>query len=150
MAIANIGELLDHTTRFEAHLSDYYAAICERTPDNDVKLFTYYLSRHRRDLAAVLNAVTARDLARVRRIGLPALAYRPEDAFGPLNADPAAVTGRALAQAVVGYHRELTALYRTILKLPVDSRARALLERLVRLEERSIRVPETMLTSDYF
>ena len=151
MANASIGSLLDDTGRFEARLAKYYAAIRDATPDNDVKLLTYYLSRHRRDLIAVLSGLPARDLARARKIRLPDdLAFAPVDAFGALERSPAKVKGLDLLKSVVRYRQPLLNRYRRVLVLPLSPRAKAVVRSLVRLEQQNLGIPEEMLTSNYF
>jgi hypothetical protein len=151
MAIVSIGSLLDRARRFEARLAKYYAAIRDETADNDVRLLTYCLSRHRRQMDVVLKDFRSRGLARVRKIRLRSpVDFRPQDSFGGLDTPPAEVKARDLLQSAVRYHAALSDLYKHILEQSVSDEASGLIEGLIRFEKSDSIILEELLASDYF
>jgi hypothetical protein len=151
MAIVTIGEILDRGRDFETRLEAYYAEIRDCSTDNGVRLLTYYLARHRRHQEQALAGLDTETLRHVRAVELKFGA--PFDAFANLRIPdlaPAKVTGDGLIETAIRYDGELVALYRTILGQPLSDEARAVLEALIRVEERDIVMLKKMLAMHYF
>ncbi len=151
MGILTIGEILDSARNFESRLEALYAKIRDNSTDNGVRLLTYYLARHRRHLDETLAGLDAETLRHVQAVEIKFSA--PFDALADLRIpglDPAKVTGDELMEAAIRYDSELVALYRTILSQPLGAEARAVLEALIRMEERDIVMLKKMLAMHYF
>ena len=149
MAIVSIEDLLDRADRFEERLVAFYAEVRDRTKEDGVRLLTYYLVKHRKHLAEALGQF---DADRVARIKKNRLKYDVE--FKPgrrlLESDPEQVTGRGLLEGAVECDLELVAFYKAILDQPLAEEARAVLEALVRVEERDIVMLKKTMATNYF
>lgn len=151
MAIVTIGEILDRGRDFETRLEAYYAELRDGSTDNGVRLLTYYLARHRRHQDQALAGLDADTLRHVRAVELKF--GPPSDASANLRLpalDLAKGTGEGLIEAAIRYDGELVALYRTILGQALGDEARAVLEALIRVEERDIVMLKKMLAMHYF
>jgi len=67
-----------------------------------------------------------------------------------MQTPPREVKGQALLEAAVGYDTELVSLYKQILRQPLSTEATALVESLIRLEERDIVMLKKMIATHYF
>ena len=130
MGIATLGDLLDRASEFEARLEKYYGAVRDHTTDNGVRLLTYYLARHRRHQEQGLQAVV-----RLGRL--------------MITNSSAEVSGQHLLETAVNYDTRLIALYREILKQPLTAEARAMIEALIRIEERDVIMLKKMIAMEY-
>ena len=151
MAMVTVGELLDRVMDFESQLTAYYAAIRDGSSDNGVRLLTYYLARHGRRQRDAVSSVAPALWQGLRAMELDQ-DQSPGGADGLRLPDvaPAAVMGEALIDAAVQYDRELIALYRAILKQPLDGEVHAAVEALIRQEEGDIVMLKKMLAMHYF
>ena len=148
MAIVTIDELLERASQFEERLEDGYARIRDACQDDGVRLLTYYLVRHCRHLD---KAVSSFDPEQVKKIGKIRLKhdveFDPSAVFAVMDKPATEITGQELLDAAVSHDSSLIELYRGILKQPLTSDAVALLEALIRVEERDIvMLKKTMAT----
>lgn len=151
MAIATLGEMLDQARRFEEDAAAHYAAIRDQSPDNGVRLLTYWLARHRRHMDEAFGGLAEGALDRLRRIELKHEAhFAAEPGLGVLTVPPRTARGPDLLNAAIRYDTELVRYYRDILKQPLIDEARQLVEALIRIEERDIVMLKKMLAMDYF
>ncbi len=151
MAIQILGEVLDHARDFEYRLERWYADLRDSTPDNGVRLLTYYLARHRRHQDEAFGDTDPECLARLRAIELRHAAdFDPETRYRLLGADPAHVTGISLLQAAIGYDEALVQVYRFVREQPMIDEARDLVDALIRIEERDIVMLKKMAAMHYF
>ena len=151
MAFVNIGDLLARASTFEERLEEHYAAIRDETKDDGVRLLTYYLSRHRRHLQEALNDFSASEIELIRRVKLKYdIEFRPEKEFHLMKTPPQDVKGKELLEAAAGYDTELISFYKKILQQPLGTEATALVESLIRVEERDIVMLKKMLAMHYF
>lgn len=151
MAIVTVGEILDRARDFEAQLERRYAEIRDCSQDNGVRLVTYYLARHRRHQDQALAGLDAALIAHVRAVELKF--DTPFDVSSRLRFPelaPETVTGDELIEAAIGYDGELVALYRRVLDQPLNDEVRAVIEALIRVEERDIVMLKKMLAMHYF
>ena len=151
MATATVGELLDRGRECETRIMEYYEAIRNRSLDNDVRLLTYSLVRHRRQQAKALAGMPVdrlRPLSEVEpRFDGPG---DPTEGFRVPAFAPETVRGEELIGAAVNYDGAWVALYRSILAQPIEDDVRAILESLLRMEERDIALLKKILSLHYF
>lgn len=151
MTIMTVGELLDRGWDFETRFIAYYTEIREHSANNDVRLLTYYLARHRRHQEEALAGLTSDMRRHLRKVELTFDVPFDIDADFALPAcAPEAVTGDELIEIAIRHDRELVSFYRTILLQPLSDDVRGFLEALVRLEERDIMMLKKMLAMNYF
>jgi hypothetical protein len=151
MAIVTVGELLDRGRDFETRLEAYYAEIRDRSTDNGVRLVTYYLARHRRHQAMALGGMAAEVLARVRNVELKFdAAFDPTKELRLPEIAPEAIKGDELIECAARHDGQLVSLYRFILGQPLNDDVRAVLEALIRVEERDMVMLKKMLAMHYF
>ena len=151
MAIVSIGDLLDCVAAFEERIEKYYAAIRDESQDNNVRLLTYHLSRHRGHLQRALNEFNSDEIERIRRTKLnPDIEFRPEEAFHVLKTAPRDVKGQEILKAAAGYYAELAGVYKKALQQSVSIDARALIQGLIGMEEWDISMLKKMTAMDYF
>jgi hypothetical protein len=151
MAVVTVGELLDRGHDFESKLDAYYAEVRDQSPDNSVRLVTYYLARHRRHQERALGELDPNILQHLREMGLTFDASL-DAAAGPRLPDfaPEAVKGNVLIEAAVSHGKGLVSLYRSILAQPLNEDVQTVLEALIRVEEREIVMMKKMLAMHYF
>ena len=148
MAIVTIEDLLNRARRFEERLTQYYATIRDECQDNGVRLLTYYLARHRKHIDEGLAGFDAKQIARIGKIQLKYdIDFDPGRALAVMQTRPCDVTGQQLLDAAVEYDSILIELYKNILMQPISAEAQALVESLIRVEERDIvMLKKTMAT----
>ena len=76
--------------------------------------------------------------------------FYPEKEFKLIKTPPQEVGGEELLDAAVGYDLELISLYKSILKQPLHEEAAALMESLVKMEEKDIVMLKKMIATHYF
>lgn len=151
MAIVTLGELLDRGQDFETRLEAHYAEIRDRSTDNGVRLLTYYLARHRHHQEIALDGLDPAALHRLRSVELKFdVAFDPSAESAAPAGTPETVKGDALIEAAVRHDGKLVSLYRSILAQPLNDETRAVLEALIRVEERDIVMLKKMLAMHYF
>ncbi len=151
MAIVTLGELLDRARSFELRLESFYAEVRDRTPDNGVRLLTYYLSKHRRHQDLVFANFDAGRIASLRKAEFKhAIGFDPEERFRVPVISPDTVTGEMLLQAAGEYDQALINLYRTLLDQPLIDEIKDVLESLLRIEERDLVMLKKMQAMHYF
>ena len=151
MAIVQLGELLDRACQFEDRLASYFAALRDQSPDNGVRLLTYYMSRHRRHQRDVLSQLTPDLLKHIREIEVRHdITFQPETAFHALKIPHAEITGKQFLDAAVRYNETLVAIYRQILDEPVNEEARKVIESMIHVEERDMVMMRKMMAMHYF
>jgi len=151
MSVVSIGDLFDRAAEFEHRLEAYYATLRDETGDEGIRLLTYYLARHRRHLEKGLEGVDHDQVDHIRKIELKYdVDFRPEKQFHVIGLPTEDVHAQELLTAAVNYDSELVALYRKILEQPLHPEAVALIESLIRLEERDIVMLKKMIAMDYF
>lgn len=151
MSIITLGDLLDRGREFEVRLEAFYAGLRDESRNPGVRLLTYYLARHRRHQDQALSGLGPHQVALLRKVELKHSVPFDVDRHLHLRDMPAdQVTGEALLNAAVAYDQALSDLYRAILDQPLIDEIRAVLEALVRLEERDIVMMKKMLAMDYF
>ena len=148
MAIVTLEELLERARQFEERLTRCYAEIRDGCEDKGVRLLTYYLARHRRHLDEALAEFDPEQIKKIGNIQLKHdVDFDPGRALELLERQPCDVTGQQLLDAAVEYDGALIELYRSILRQPLSGEATALLEALIRVEERDIvMLKKTMAT----
>lgn len=151
MATATVGELLDRGRECETRIMEYYEAIRNRSSDNDVRLLTYSLVRHRRQQAKALAGLAADILRPLSKMELEFVGSGdPAEGFRVPAFAPETIKGKELVGAAVDYDGAWVALYRSILARPVEDDARAVLESFLRMEERDIALLKKILSMHYF
>ena len=151
MAIVSIKDMLDRAADFEKRLERYYSEIRDRSTNDGVRLLTYYLSRHRRHLEQALANYSAADLEHIYHVQLKYdIDYHPEQTFHMMKTVPELAKGADLLEAASEYDMELVGFYRKILEQPLSSEAAALIESLIRVEEKDIVMLKKMVAMDYF
>jgi len=149
MASVTIEEILNRAREFEHRVEDFYATLRDTTSDNGVKLLTYYLSRHRRHIERALDALSARELHRVKavRLKVDVPVERPEEL---LSTPPERVNGSALLSMAIEYDGRLIDFYKRVGEQAVGEEAERLIDSLVRLEEKDIVMLKKMAAMSYF
>lgn len=151
MAIVTLGDVMDRGRAYEERLAECYADIRDRSADNGVRLLTYYLARHRRHQRMALDGLEPEILRRVRKIELkfdvPFLAMEtPRPQFPAVET----LKGDALIEIAIRQDEALVDMYRRILEQPLSDDARAVVEALIRVEERDLVMLKKMLAMHYF
>jgi len=148
--IDTLGKLLDRALEFNSELERRYAAIRDESPDNDARLLTYCLCRHRRDLQKALKALDPELMGRVRDSGLERDAeFHPETEFLLIKTPPNEVKAHILIEAVIECGLGLISLYRSVLRQPFAPDVTGFIERLIDGEERNVAMLEKMLAIKY-
>ena len=151
MTIITVGELLDRVQDFEARLDAYYAKIRDCSKDNSVRLLTYYLSRHRRHQAIALEGLSSKILKKIRKIELQFEVPFDTTAERRLpKFKSETVRSDRLIETAIRHDGTRVSLYRSILAQPLPDDACAVLDALVRLEERDMVMLKKMLAMRYF
>ena len=151
MAIVALGKILDRCQDAEIQLEANYSDIRDRTVDNGVRMLTYYLARHRHYQKKVLGGLDPDMLRRLRKVKLKFdVPFDPTAELRLPDFAPESVNGIMLIEAAVSHDGKLVALYRSILAQPLDDDVRAVLEALIRVEERDIVMLKKMLAMRYF
>lgn len=151
MAIVSIGDLLDCVGAFEERLEKYYAAVRDKSQDNNVRLLTYHLSRHRGHLQRALNEFNSDEIERIRKTKLnPDVEFHPEEAFHVLKTAPRDVKGQKILKAASGYYAELADVYKKALQQSVNTDAEAFVQGLICMEEWDISILKKMTAMDCF
>lgn len=151
MAIVSIENLLDRASEFERRLEDYYSSIRDQSKNNGVRLLTYYLSRHRRHLEQATENFEPGVLARVKSVKLKFdIDFDPEKELELMDTEPDKVKGEELLDYAVKYDLTLVSLYKKILEQPLGADATALVESLIRVEEKDVVMLKKMLATHYF
>jgi hypothetical protein len=151
MDTVTFGDLLDRASAFEERVAHYYASIRDSSADNDVRLLTYYLARHRRHQEQGLAGLDAGQRERIRAVEMEHdIPFVPEESFYFLDTPPEDLTGRVLLEAAVTYDTQVIALYRGVLEQSVMGEARGAVETLIRIEERDIVMIKKMMAMQYF
>ncbi len=151
MAIATLGKLLDRCQHAEILLETNCSEIRDRTADNGVRMLTYYLARRRHHQKMALGGLDPVMLRRLRKVKLrSAVPIDRTDELRLPEFSPASVDGMMLIEAALSHDMKLTALYRSILQQPLKDDVRAVLEKLVLVEERDIGMLKKMRAMHYF
>ncbi len=151
MAIVTVGEVLDRGREYEERLAAMYAKVRDLSPDNGVRLLTYYLARQRRHQEMALAGIDRQTLRQVRSVELKFdVPFDPDAEFNLPDIVPETVRGDELIKIAVRHDDTLVGLYRAILEQPVKADARAVLEALIRVEERDLVMLKKMLAMHYF
>lgn len=151
MAIVTLGDLLDRGREFEVSLETYYGSIRDRSRDNGVRLLTYYLARHRRHQEETLAEYDKSLIDRLRKVEIRHdVLADPNRQFQLPDTTYEEVTGAELLGAAARHDQTLIDLYRAILKQPIIDEVRAVLEALIRVEERDIVMIKKMIAMHYF
>jgi hypothetical protein len=145
------GYLLDRGREGEALLEQCYGDIRDRSQNNGVRLLTYYLARHRRHQDQALAGCDKNEVKRLRRVKIGAeVVFDPKKHLQVLATRPENVTGAELLRAAVGYDQALLCLYRSVLAQPVSDGVSAVLQSLIRIEERDVAMMKKMIAMHYF
>ena len=151
MAIVTMEDLLNRAAEFERKLVEFFADIRDKSEDNGVRLLTYYLARHRNHLDQALEVLESDGVLRVRRVQVKYdIDFQPDKALKLVEMEPTTVKADELLNSAIAYDEQLIRLYRSILEQPVGEEAKALLEALVRIEERDVVMLKKMLAMNYF
>jgi hypothetical protein len=129
----------------------YYAAVRDLATDNNVRLVTYFLARHRRHQEMATSSASPDAIRRLRK-AKPAENV-PVDIIGHFSipaADPRIITGRELLEAALHYNSQLLTVYRALLRQSLPDDAAAVVEALISIEDRDILMLRKMLTIHYF
>ncbi len=151
MASATLGKLLDRCQDSEIRLETNCAEIRDRTADNGVRMLTYYLARRRHHQKMALGRLDPVMLRRLRKVKLRSAVSRDlTDELRLPEFTPASVDGTTLIEATLGHDMKLMALYRSILEQPLKDDVRAVLEKLILVEERDIGMLKKLRAMRYF
>ncbi|MBT3295940.1 MAG: hypothetical protein HN919_02925 [Verrucomicrobia bacterium] len=151
MATVILGDLLDRAADFEQRVERCYTAIREASPDNGVRLLTYYLARQGRRQGQGLEGLDPAQKERIRAVEMEThIQFEPSRAFHVIDTPPEALAGITLIDAAIQYDKQLITLYRGILQQPLTDEACDLLKTLLEIEERDIVKLETMMATHYF
>ncbi len=151
MGYLSLEELFQRVREFESRLESYYATIRDQCSDEGVRLLTYYLSRHRRHLDQALTNFVPAEVARIGSVRLKRdIPFDPARGFKVLDTAPCDLRARELLEAAVRHDEQLVDAYRQILDQPLSRDVEALLQSLIRLEEKDIVMLKKMIAMDYF
>ena len=113
MTIVTLGRLLDRCQKAEIQLEANYSEIRDRTPDNGVRMLTYYLARHRHHQKMALGGLAPDMRRRLRKVKLKFyVPFDPTAEFRLPDFAPESVNGTLLIKAAVRHDRKLSGLYR--------------------------------------
>lgn len=151
MTKTTIGNILDRVQDFEHRLEAYYASVRDLSTDNNVRLVTYYLARHRRHQEMATASAQPDTIRRLRKTkATDDVPVDDIERFSLPPSDPRKITGKELIEAAIHYNGQLLTIYRAILRLPAPEDAIAVVEALISIEEREILMLKKMLTIHYF
>ncbi|TFG65161.1 MAG: hypothetical protein E4H36_00830 [Spirochaetales bacterium] len=151
MAIVTFENLMNRAQEFEQKLERYYAQIRDESKDQGVRLLTYYLARHRRHLDRALSELSAEKRAHIFKLQLKYdVDFSPEKNFKLLDKAVEDVRSALLLEAAVGYDEELIHLYKSVQSQPMSEEAHALVESLIRIEEKDVIMLKKMIAMNYF
>ncbi len=151
MAFISIGDILDKAADFEKALELYYIEIRDNTPNNGVKLLTYYLSRHRRHLQDAFNNLEITDLNNIRKVKLKyEVGYYFEKEFHPMETPVADVSGNELLEAAVDYDKKLISLYEKIKNQPLPEGTGNFIGSLISIEQKDIVMLKKTMATHYY
>ncbi len=151
MAFVSIGDILDKAADFERTLELYYIEIRDNTPNNGVKLLTYYLSRHRRHLRDAINNIEKTDLNKIRKVKLKyEVGHYFVKEFHPMKTPVTDVGGDELLEAAVGYDKKLIALYEKIQNQPIPEGTRNFIGSLISIEQKDIVMLKKTMATHYY
>ncbi len=151
MAFVSIGDILDKAADFERTLEMYYIEIRDNTPDNGVKLLTYYLSRHRRHLQEAFTNIEKADLNKIKKVKLKyEVGFYFEKEFHPMKTPVTDVSGDELLEAAVGYDQKLIALYEKIQNQPLPEGTMNFIGSLISLEQKDIIMLKKTMATHYY
>ena len=151
MAFVSIGDILDKAADFEKTLELYYIEIRDNTPNNGVKLLTYYLSRHRRHLREAINNIEKTDLNKIRKVKLKyEVGHYFVKEFHPMKTPVTDVGGDELLEAAVGYDKKLIALYEKIQNQPLPEGTRNFIGSLISIEQKDIVMLKKTMATHYY
>ena len=151
MAIVRIQDLLERARVFESKLEKYYAAIRDESQNDGTRLLTYYLCRHRRHLDQALENYSQTDIERIYRAQLKYdIEFDPETDFKLLESSPQDVKGQEMLGAAVDHDTRLIQFYHSILEQPLGPEASALIQSLIKLEEKDVVMLKKMIAMNYF
>ena len=151
MAIVRIQDLLERARVFELKLEKYYAAIRDESQNDGARLLTYYLCRHRRHLDQALENYSQTDIERIYRSQLKYdIEFDPETDFKLLESSPQDVKGQELLNTAVDHDTRLIQFYHGILEQPLGPEASALIQSLIKLEEKDVVMLKKMIAMNYF
>lgn len=151
MAFVSIGDVLDKAADFEKTLELYYIEIRDNTPNNGVKLLTYYLSRHRRHLQEAFNNIEKSDLKMIRKVKLKyEVGFYFEKEFHPMQTPVTDVSGDELLEAAVGYDKKLITLYEKIRNQPLPEGTKNFIGSLISIEQKDIVMLKKTMATHYY
>ncbi len=151
MAIVTLGHILDWAQAFEKQIETYYTDVRDRTPDNGVRLLTYYIARHRHHQLEALASIPPPSLADIRAVELKfGISFRAAEAAFLSAPTAEHITGDGLIEAAIAFDNALVSIYRAIQDQPLGNAARTLIDALIRLEERDLVMLKKMLAMHYF
>ncbi len=151
MAFVSIGDVLDKAADFEKILELYYVEIRDNTPNNGVKLLTYYLSRHRRHLQEAFNNIEKSDLNKIRKVKLKyEVGFYFEKEFHPMQTPVTDVSGDELLEAAVGYDKKLITLYEKIRNQPLPEGTENFIGSLISIEQKDIVMLKKTMATHYY
>ncbi len=150
-ASVSLGDVLDRVQAFEDGLERFYTRVRDRSADNRVRMLTYYMARHRRHGELAVAGLSRARVSRLRRDAVCFDAARDPTRRHPLRGvSPAAATGEQLLASAVCYDGALIDLYRSLMGPSIGEGARAVLEALIRLEQRDLSMLKQMSAMNYF
>ncbi len=151
MATVTAGDMVDRAQDFEARLEALYADIRDRCTSDGVGLVTHYLARHRRHLPEALEAYSAAQIARIRKVQLKYddSVFSPDKLFErePLPDD---VQASELLDVAIEFVEPLIGFYRWLTERPLGDDAIGLFTSLLRVEERAVIELKKMKAMNYF
>lgn len=151
MAFVSIGDILDKASDFERTLEMYYIEIRDNTPNNGVKLLTYYLSRHRRHLQEAFDNIEITDLNKIKKVKLKyEVGFYFEKEFHPMKTPVTDVSGEELLEAAVGYDKKLITLYEKIQNQPLPEGTRNFIGSLISIEQKDIVMLKKTMATHYY
>ncbi len=151
MAFISIGNILDKAADFEKALEKYYIEIRDNTPNNGVKLLTYYLSRHRRHLQDALDNLDIADLNNIRKVKLKyEVGYYFEKEFHPMKTPVTDISGNELLESAVEYNNKLISLYKKIQDQPIPEGTRNFIGSLISIEQKDIVMLKKTMATHYY
>jgi len=151
MPCTTIGELFDTAAEFEKRVVYFYAELRDKSPDNNVRLLAYYLSRHRKHLSDVMGTCNAELAERIRSTVLPAhISFTPYKDFYIIAKPVETIEGTELIDAAIHYDSSLLHIYNQIIALPIFEQARDKFQTLVDTEKRDLTLLKKMREMHYF
>ena len=151
MAEATVGSMLDSAKEFETVLVDFLRDLRDRVKNDNTRLLTYYVARHKRHIEAIARMFPPEKLEEIRRIPLKAINSRfiSERCFqGTYLASDA--SARELLDTAIELIDVLLCFYEWLAGQPAQKGADELIDSLINVEEKGLRDLKNLVEKHVF